>query len=497
MRNMMIHRKISWLWALALVGGFASAGLAQTTPQNYDPHESAWGNAPYSNAAPAKHKPWSPFNPVGFRGKAQPFAAADISDYGNGPKPKVGYFFSYERVYWSFSKPATVDVGSGEAERFYETLPANEGDDRFRLELNSLNTDFLNNDFGWGNRIELGYMDTTDYGWLVGILSHVSVTQEIGIPNATVLFNDPEGFLGPDFQDANRDGIDDDLDGDSNYGRDGFDGDFPHDGIPEEGETEEVEMGDDIRFVDEDDRVVYVPRFDLLVVANHTQIDGVELMRMYRAPRLHDGGIFELLYGARLLQIQDELGFYGEGGVLHKTLIQNEAQNRIVGPQIGGRYYHQRGRWRFNAEGRFLAGLNFQKIEQESRFATTAGYTGDRPVSPESGEIVPDPDNPPPEGPPGFLEGTQPNAFNGLHAYTAFHREEEERFAPVLEFRLASAYQFTRQISFKVGYTGTFAEGITRGSNTIDYTAIRLGILERPSQDIFVHGLNFGIEYNR
>jgi len=495
MRNMSKYSKHSWLLALALVAGLDTKAWAQTTPQNFDAHESAWGNAPYSNAQPAKGKPFLPSNPVGFRSKMQPFAPADISDYGNGPKPRLGYFFTYERVYWSMSKPSTTDVGANEAEGFYEELPAVPG--KLIYEENSLDTDFLKNEFGFGNRFEFGYMDTNDYGWLVGVLSHVEQTQELILPSATVLFNDPQGFLGPDFQDANMDGIDDDLDGDSNYGRDGFDPNFPHDGIPDEGTIIDIPPALPIRVVDEDDKVVYIPRFDVLTVMNHTQIDGVEVMRMYRAPRLHNGGMFELLYGARLLQVEDEFGFFGSGGVLHETSIFNRALNRIVGPQLGGRYSHQRGRWLFAAEGRFLAGLNFQSITQQSRFASIAGYTNDRPVPPEEGDLVPDPDNPPPEGAPGFLGGTAPNAFNGLRAYSSFARKDEEEFAPVLELRLQSSYQFTRSIAFKIGYTAMFTDGISRGSNTIDYTAIKLGIIEDSKQDLFVQGLSLGIEFNR
>src|SRR5262249_50633121 len=100
---MSIKRIISWLLvvgALALADrawGFELFGGAQP-PQNYDTRY-ALGNAPFSEAAPPSSTcpVVQPFGPVGFEMKDQPFAPAEISDYGNGPKPKIGFFFDYDR----------------------------------------------------------------------------------------------------------------------------------------------------------------------------------------------------------------------------------------------------------------------------------------------------------------------------------------------------------------------------------------------------------------
>ena len=102
---MCIRRIFSWL----LAGGavmLASQAVGQQTPQSYD-NRWAYGNAPYSNARMESQPPLIPFGPHGFQHNAQPFAPADISDYGTGPKPKVGWFFSYDRLIWTLSKPST------------------------------------------------------------------------------------------------------------------------------------------------------------------------------------------------------------------------------------------------------------------------------------------------------------------------------------------------------------------------------------------------------
>ena len=115
---MSTNRTTTWLVAWGLVGVlWASTAQAQGVEgaqPTGDPY--ALGNAPYSNAAPATHRPISPFNPVGFYQEWQPFAPADISDFGDGPKPNIGFFGIYEREYWSISKPFTADIGPPSAE---------------------------------------------------------------------------------------------------------------------------------------------------------------------------------------------------------------------------------------------------------------------------------------------------------------------------------------------------------------------------------------------
>src|SRR5262245_24699751 len=115
MRIMAIHGRVIWLTAaFGLLASVASTH-AKTMKPKY-----AYGNAEYSTPAPEKNKPaHQPFAPVQFDHDLQPFAPADISEYGNGPPSRVGFFASYERLYWSISKPALAIVGSQAAEGLY------------------------------------------------------------------------------------------------------------------------------------------------------------------------------------------------------------------------------------------------------------------------------------------------------------------------------------------------------------------------------------------
>ena len=104
--------------------------------------------------------------------------------------------------------------------------------------------------------------------------------------------------------------------------------------------------------IDPLDTVTFPPLFDFLQATNETVLDGVEVMRMYRVPRLHNGGTFELLYGVRYMHIMDHFIVDAIGGILDEDAWDTKVENDIVGPQIGGRYSNQRGRWTFAAEGR-------------------------------------------------------------------------------------------------------------------------------------------------
>ena len=150
----------------------------------------------------------------------QPFAPADVSDYGSGPRARRGFFFSYERLEWSISRPTTAPIGSPDAVGVYPEPP---GVDIF--ETNTVDTSQLNSKFGPGNRWEFGYMDFNDYGWLVSVIDHVNINQYYNTQDPTVLFNDPQqllkGFLLENRPFVSTDDVDKDLNGNGIFGRDG------------------------------------------------------------------------------------------------------------------------------------------------------------------------------------------------------------------------------------------------------------------------------------
>ena len=161
------------------------------------------------------------------------------------------------------------------------------------------------------------------------------------------------------------------------------------------------------------------------------QVDtwSVELMHVCRTHQLHNGGFFEMFLGGRYLQFDDKIEDLGIS-----------AQNHIVGPQAGLRWFKKQGRWTFSTEGRGFAGLNVQNIR----------------LAPE---------------------------FTNIYEWT-----------PLAEFRANATYQFTRAVSFKVGWSGIYMDGLARSAAMIDNGQIST-IQNR--QSTFTHGLTLGISVNR
>lgn len=424
-----------------------------TAQDNHDRQSSFYGwanrNAPYSNPAP-QHAPIQPFNPVGFVHKVQPFGPADISDYGNGPPLRTGFFLSYERLYMAIGKPDSTTIGSLAAEgpTVLDEIPT--------FLSNSFSTDFLKSTSTFGNRWEFGWRDTDQYGWLLSVIDHLSQNQSCQVTGGRVLFDDPNNFL-VGFTDADGDGFDDDLDGDGIFGRDGIDTDFNN----EPDLSAPTDLGDSRSFL---------PTFTTIDFSNHSEINSVEIMRTYRAPRLHGGGQFELFYGARLFRLDDWFIITANGGIFADTMVETKVQNNIAGPQIGARYSHQRGRWVLSLEGRFMPGVNFQNLRQKAEVATFG------PAEPS---------------------GTQ-NAPVNLTRTASKDVVNDEQFGPVAELRFQTSYIVTRSVAIKASYNVLAVGGITRASNRIDYTLPNFGITDSPrGEDLFVDGFSLGIEVNR
>jgi hypothetical protein len=461
---------------LALLLGTLVAGIGTAQGQNVLPDKYANGNARYGNPNPGAKAPHQPLAPVDFEHDYQPFAPADLSEFGNGPPPRVGFFGSYERLYWSISKPPLATVGSVGAQGiFFDPLSNND-----IFAVNSFDTGVFNADAGWGNRYDLGYMENRNHGWLVSIIQGLSQNQTSNNLGGYILFDDPTGLL-EGFTDVNDDGFDDDRNLNNVFGRPPFNWDSDDDGEPDANLPipfppfpANVPNGDDIIPSDQPgagtdlgDRVAIATPFDEVQYTNRATMDGVELMRTFRVPRFHDGSDLELWYGVRYLQVKDRMTLLGIGGFLDSTYMNTTITNNIVGPQIGARWSKRLNRWTISTEGRFLAGFNAQSGSQYWVMGS---------------------------------EITQPAFVNGpaLTTLTARHSSSGETFAPAGEFRVQASYYFTKAIALKVGYTLLYVDGIQRAADSVDYSVPSFGINRNNTEDyILTNGVNFGIEINR
>jgi len=366
-------------------------------------------------------------------------------------------------------------------------------------QTSGLDTSFAGTaDFTGGGRFEFGRM-VEGRGWMIGGFgwtntptfngSNVSVNYD----NAPVGFVDERGvdpltgipFLG-------QDGYDDDLDGDSVYGRSGRDrGTGPRvvngltvysitpDGIPDP-----EPAGPEAR-VDWDDAVRLPTRYLSLRLENRIELASVEAMRMWEVYVGPYGGLWEAFAGPRGINIRDQFQFYGTGPAGTVTTVVNnvvtvtptspvasyfdtDAHNYLFGGQFGGRWSHQRGRVQFGLEGRGFLGANFQHVTQQ-------GQLGDPPTDSGVG-----------------------SASNMLLPSQFSHRANQTEFSPAAELRLNLKYQAFRSVYLQAGYSAFFAHNIARGAQMTYYSMPDMGILEDENHSIFlVHGLNLGLVINR
>ncbi len=392
----------------------------------------------------------------------QIFAPVEIDGFGGGPRAKEGAFLQIEGIYWSLSKPEVAPIGS----RYLPNRVANITPSRVVYESNSFSNCDFESKFVFGQRWDLGYIHGHD-GVMVSFfdLHHQSqgftfgsITTSYGTTiggGATVIFEDNR--TGGDLQ--------------------GYLGNY-----------------DGTTYTD----VALYPlpsRFDTLSVTNTFRSWGIEADYIYRAHPGPHAGIWEFLLGGRYLEF-DEFFNVDASGDLYLANVDGpdipnafladatwnaKADNHIVGPQIGLRWFRQTNRWTWESDLRFLAGLNVQNLKQSYSFGSNmldANY-----VNTNAGVSVPY----------GVPEGMYPTS--GTHCATRYE------WSPAVELRLNLKYQLTNELGLRVGWSGMWVDGIARASDIIDYSfrdTQLMGIdLSQNRQDLFVHGLTFGIDINR
>ncbi len=373
----------------------------------------------------------------------QIFAPADVSTYGGGEEPNEGYFFQFDGLYWSITPPKVHTVGSTSTstqEVFYNPLYS-------RFQSSTLDTSVFKSEFSPGNRIEFGRMEDRN-GWMVGIYQLRDQTQDYLAPSADIVFNDEPNILYP--PDPQTRGL--------LYGN--------------------VEN-------DPDNPPAFRPlptNFTNVYLENAIDTWGVEANYIHRFLTGHHGGTFELFLGARYFEFNDNFnvstGTSSEGllapSFLGGSYWNTEAQNHVVGPQVGLRWFKKQGRWMFNAEGRFLAGINYQNIQQQVSIGPNLnpGQTADGTYTPFQ---------------PLLLAPT-----------SATHVEYAREFTPTVELRVEGRYQITRAISFHAGWTGTWMDGIARASSVVVYDVPAMGIDPTDNREnVFMNGVTIGFDVNR
>ena len=448
----------------------------------------------------------------------QLFAPAETSTYGGGIRPKEGFFFSFDLLYWSTSAPEGQEIGfPGERLAYYGPY-----DYEATVQTNSLNTRILQQQWENGERFEIGDR-WRHHGWMLGTLRmKTNSSNEIVSNGVSMVWNDPV-FGAPGA--ANQQLLkgyyliprSDPQTWPSSVAVsdrvyvgpvDPEDSDPVTEVLPIYGPFSDGPIGYVTVVVDEGDPAqpaVLRPLpivFDDVEVENKNELWGTELMYSYRTHPQKHGGFFEMYFGARYLEFNDEffvdarnripgenddddtnveerMPFWTPGAALADSNWATNVDNHIVGPQVALRWFKTSDRWTLDTSGRFVAGFNNQNIFQQGTLATR-WYPGSKYTS--------------------DLE-FEPADFQGrplLMSKTSFtHREHAVEWSPIIELRLNLQYQLTRGISIRGGWTGMWIDGIARGTALNVYRVPDMGInMANNREDVFIHGFNFGAQMN-
>lgn len=435
---------------------------------------------------------YTPFSPLEYEGDAQPFEPFDGSTYGDPWPPHQGWFFSYERLVYFMNAPRKTDIGKDGLQAQVAT------GDGFRTQTNTYNTGgLLTADDAWGNQYEFGFMDGTD-GWLVTVFDGQPQDQQFTVNDMDVVFVDPptgpfglghlDGFVNQSPDDG-LGAIDDNLGeffgiGDPNVWGRYLDADA--NGIIDLATVDRILQN--ASEYDFDDTFRLPVLFQEAQIRNLAYMDGVALMKTKILWQLHHAGMLEFHYGVRYFRFRDRFRVRGFGGILGDSEWHNLADNNMVGPQIGARWYRRNHRWTLAAEGRFLAGFNFQSTQ-------LTGFLGSQiaPLTTAPGGSDGIPPNP---GINSTDRATNTPAFFDPTSFAESFAQTE--WAPTGELKLNVSYNLTEQIALKAGYQGLYVYGVTRASNTIDYTLPSMGIRrDNNIQSLWTNMFTFGFEWNR
>jgi hypothetical protein len=394
----------------------------------------------------------------------QLFAPADVSTFGGRQEPNEGYFFQFDVLYWNISRPNVTPIGYPDLTRKVYYGPTEQ---ESRIQRNTLFTSDFKSGFSVGNRFEFGRIQDGN-GWLASIWQLRDQELDYYYGQADIVFNDIPFGSGQKL-----------LQGAVGTGTDGF-------------------------------AVIKDLPVTLYNVTLSHSVDtwGGELMYIHRFLTRHEGGTFEFFAGARYLEFNDTFRVLTGSpassptsnptpgttsslpssvtptvtSFLSDSMWQTSAQNHILGPQVGLRWFKQQGRWTLASESKLMAGFNMQNIYENVTLGPNLnpGNTSTTPIpnTPLWQPVVMGPSSP---------------------TYDTFTCE----FSPAVELRLDAKYQITRYLNFRVGWTGFWTGGIARGDAVIDYTVNgntgkMMGIdLSRNTENLFINGINLGFDFNR
>jgi hypothetical protein len=487
-----------------------------------------------------------PFGPAEHDHDLQPFAPVELNFDNQPDASRVGYFFSYEKLWWSLSGERTT-VGNPDVNAFAEIIyydnpqDINTGASTNRLHppdpfqiTNSLQDVPPNAGFAFGDRYEFGFRNSRS-GWKVSILDGPTQRQSelygfvprgdggvppfidpdyttnsdegpgpngapqadfdlraFGFGSVSVLFNAPDGyFLGfRDYLNFVAEAIVGTQTGPylyvGNYGvideQENFDDDIPVFRITDDLDGDTIN-GSTILFVEDEEG-------ELIPVAIVHDWDDLHQFNVYfdnvlvRNTTKVDG--VDLMYTHQI----------------SNRHFQAKNQNNYLEMYFGARYLRLDDNFRVDAQGSILGNSFWDTSFDNQIVGPQVGLRWEnrhgRWTTGVDGRFM-------------FGYNTQDWSQNGrigdslipgaqnrlLYARTTQfnHGLQQQEFSPVAELRVETSYKVSKSVALKAGYTGAFVGNIRRAATSVHYNLPDMGYLEAGTQDFLINGVNFGIEF--
>ncbi len=404
----------------------------------------------------------------------QLFAPAEFDQFGGGPRASQGLFFRFDGLYWWILPPEVDPIGEPGLTRQVFLAP-----EKNTIQHNTHDNCQLAAQSEGGQRYEFGYI-RGHHGFMGSIFNLNDQNQRLVFSDMDMTFDDQP--IGPENQPRLFGYVADILEAD---------------------DTSVTYFN----FVLRDLPV----SFETVEVQNRVELWGAEVDYLYRTHPVRRMGMFEFMFGVRYLEFDelfsvdafgdrfdlinvDETAEEGEqggvpaapGSILADSHWWADAENHIVGPQLGVRWFKQVRRLTLSSEARFFAGINTQNLQQAGMLGTKLDedFPAEDATLIGANSVTDFPFEPLTMGPTGFN-----------------HCSTETEWSPSAELRIDLQYKLTRAIHIRGGWTGMWLTGIARASNLVDYTLTEdriMGIdLKDNRQSVFLHGLNLGVSVNR
>ena len=425
---------------------------------------------------------FQPFGPLDFTQDWQPFAPAEISSYGGGIEPNTGFFFSYDRIHLWVNRPATA-VKPGKFDRTT------------------------------GTRIDFGYMSNSNNGWIGELMSirgpnvydepsdrqrDIATINPSGInpTNGATLIDVPAQTTQP-----YPNGRAENVGSLTSFEFSKLWRMKPLHGRGTGGSHVEWFLGGRFTTIKAQDAYNYNPGERITVGGPGTgqpTPSNTYPLAVYPAngitPNFNVNNGVPLVAGGNVGNVASSLNNkeYTPLGVM--------AENSIFGPQLGVRWFRQRGRWTISAEGRGFFAVNRQEI--------SGGYDVQQAV-PRTSAVVPAFGST--LGHPLQNQGAAPDQFTQpspdamlvnevpeTRQVNTYH-EKQWKWAPAGDVRFNATWEITKSFALEAGWEWLyFANGIARGkSDGPNNFANTLGVFGLDNQDMMFTGWTVGFVVNR